>query len=81
MKSLHTDSKIIDLLGGTGAVADLCDVKPPSVSEWRQKGIPKARLMFLRLAKPEVFQNDLGVNAQSPHSLQSPPESNSTPAD
>lgn len=81
MKSLHTDSKLIDLLGGTGTVAALCDVKPPSVSEWRQKGIPKARLMFLRLAKPEVFQNGLGINAKSQRSARSHHESNSTPTD
>lgn len=55
MSTYHPDSKIIDKLGGTSAVAKLCDVKPPSVSEWREKGIPKARLMYLRLAKPEAF--------------------------
>lgn len=47
--------EIIDALGGTSEVARLCEVRPPSVSDWRHVGIPKARLMFLRLAKPEVF--------------------------
>lgn len=47
---------LIDFLGGTGAVAKLCEVEPASVSEWRRKGIPKARLMFLRLARPDAFQ-------------------------
>lgn len=46
---------IIDLLGGTSETARLCDVQPASVSEWRSNGIPKARLMFLRLARPDVF--------------------------
>lgn len=46
---------IIDLLGGTAATARLCEIAPSSVSEWRTRGIPKARLQFLRLAKPEVF--------------------------
>lgn len=50
-----TDSEIIDLLGGTGAVAELCEVRPPSVSEWRHKGIPRARLKFLRAVRPDVF--------------------------
>lgn len=50
-----TDSEIIDALGGTTAVAKLCEVAAPSVSEWRKTGIPKARLMFLRIARPEVF--------------------------
>ena len=49
------NSKIIDALGGTVAVADICGVKPPSVSEWRKVGIPPARLMYLRLLRPEVF--------------------------
>lgn len=49
---------IIDELGGTNAVARLCEIEPASVSEWRKTGIPKARLMFLRLARPEVFQAD-----------------------
>ena len=48
-------NKIIDDLGGTGAVAGLCDVTPQAVSEWRKYGIPKARLMYLRLLRPDVF--------------------------
>lgn len=63
MKTYHPDSQTIDRLGGTSAVANLCDVKPPSVSEWRKEGIPKARLMFLRLARPEAF--DLPPNEPS----------------
>lgn len=48
--------KIIDALGGTCAVAELCGIKPPSVSEWKERNeIPKARLMFLRLARPDAF--------------------------
>lgn len=49
-------NQIIDKLGGTAAVARLCEIEPASVSEWRREGIPKARLMFLRLAHPEVFE-------------------------
>lgn len=49
-------SKIIDALGGTNAVAELCEVTPQAVSQWREVGIPNARLMFLKLARPEVFQ-------------------------
>lgn len=48
---------IIDRLGGTSETARLCEVKPPSVSEWRKTGIPKAQLKFLRLARPEVFED------------------------
>ena len=49
------DSDIIDRLGGTNEVARLCHVKPPSVSEWRQNGIPAARRQFLKLLKPDAF--------------------------
>lgn len=48
---------IIDALGGTSEVAKICGVKPPSVSEWRDSGIPRARLMYLRLLRPDVFKD------------------------
>lgn len=47
---------IIDRLGGTSETARICEVKPPSVSEWRKAGIPKAQLKFLKLARPDVFE-------------------------
>ena len=50
--------KIIDSLGGTNAVAELCKVTPQAVSQWRDDGIPQARLMFLRLARPDVFASE-----------------------
>jgi hypothetical protein len=51
------DSKIIDELGGTGAVAAMFEppIKPPSVSEWRKKGIPDDRRQILKLLRPDVF--------------------------
>jgi hypothetical protein len=55
MTTSLTDSQIIDALGGTSETARLCEVQPASVSEWRKYGIPKARLMFIRLARPEIF--------------------------
>lgn len=50
-----TASEIIDRLGGTTEVARICQIKPPSVSEWRISGIPPARRQFLELLKPEAF--------------------------
>lgn len=44
----HKANTLIDELGGTTAVARLCQVRPPSVAEWRQRGIPHARLMYLQ---------------------------------
>lgn len=51
-------NQIIDALGGTAEVARLCHVKSPSVSEWRQNGIPPARLQYLRLLRPEAFATE-----------------------
>lgn len=49
-------SAIIEALGGTCAVAKIFDIEPPSVSEWKKNGeIPRARLMYLQLARPDVF--------------------------
>ncbi len=42
-----TDSEVIDELGGTGAVAELCDVGASAVSQWRTDGIPPARRIQL----------------------------------
>jgi hypothetical protein len=50
-----TDSEIIDRLGGTTEVARICQIKPPSVSEWRSTGIPPARRQYLELLRPDAF--------------------------
>lgn len=51
-------NKIIDDIGGTQVVADLCKVTKGAVSQWRTDGIPNARLMFLELARPDVFAEE-----------------------
>ncbi|MEW8508901.1 MAG: hypothetical protein AB2598_19600 [Candidatus Thiodiazotropha sp.] len=48
--------KIIDEFGGTKAVAEIFEIKEPSVSCWRKKGIPKGRVLSLSLMKPHVFE-------------------------
>lgn len=48
--------RAIDALGGTAEVARLCEVSPAAASQWKENGIPKPRLMFLRLARPDVFR-------------------------
>jgi hypothetical protein len=50
-----TDSEIIDAFGGTSRVAELCEVYPSAVSQWRDDGIPRARLMYLKLLRPDIF--------------------------
>lgn len=54
-KAPHGHSALIDALGGTVEAAKLCEVKPQAVSQWRIDGIPKARMMFLRLKRPDLF--------------------------
>lgn len=51
-----TDSDLIDLLGGTGAVATLCGgISSQAVSKWRRTAIPKPWKAFLELKRPDVF--------------------------
>jgi hypothetical protein len=49
-------NEIIDALGGTNEVARICEVTAQAVSQWRDDGIPKARLMYLKLKCPGVFK-------------------------
>jgi hypothetical protein len=51
-------SRVIDALGGTNEVARICNIKPPSVSGWREDGIPDARLMYLKVIRPDVFTSN-----------------------
>jgi hypothetical protein len=54
---MHPDSQIIDKLGGTNAVARLCECRPPSVSEWRNSGIPNARRLYLLAIRPGLAEH------------------------
>lgn len=49
-------STVIDALGGTSAVAELCEVTTGGVSQWRTDGIPRARLLFLEAKNPDTFE-------------------------
>ena len=40
-------TEIIKTLGGTFAVAKLCRVSPPAVSQWRNNGMPGDKLVLL----------------------------------
>lgn len=46
---------IIDLLGGTCAVAALCGITAQAVSQWKNNGIPKPWDKYLREVRPDVF--------------------------
>jgi hypothetical protein len=55
---------IIQELGGSSAVASLCETTPQAVSQWfgtdpktgKKREIPKARLMYLQAVRPNVFR-------------------------
>jgi hypothetical protein len=51
---MHKYGKLIDRLGGTMAVARIFGIAHPSVSEWRNSGIPRARRQVLALMYPEL---------------------------
>jgi hypothetical protein len=54
----HPDSELIDDLGGTTEAAKFFKVSAPSISEWRRTGLPKARMMYLQLARPDLFKKN-----------------------
>lgn len=64
IETTSQDSLIIDALGGTVAVAGMCEVAPQAVSQWRRSGIPAARRMYLKLLRPDVFTPDPEPTAQ-----------------
>jgi len=51
-------NKIIDSLGGTSAVAELCGITTGAVSQWRtsEHGIPKPWLKFFQATRPDLFE-------------------------
>lgn len=55
---MKTDNEIIDKLGGTTAVAQLCRVTVGAVSQWRTAGIPRARRQLLEVLYPDLFQTE-----------------------
>lgn len=59
----NESTRVIDAIGGTVKVARLCSVTKGAVSQWRRDGIPEARLMYLRLLRPDVFA---AVDAENP---------------
>ena len=56
MTEIGFANAVVDRLGGTAATATFFEISLPSVSNWRTNGIPKYRLQYLRLARPEIFE-------------------------
>ncbi|PIT26685.1 Cro/CI family transcriptional regulator [Snodgrassella alvi] len=49
------DNEFIDALGGVTKVAKICGITRGAVSQWRQRGIPKAQLNYLRILHEEIY--------------------------
>ncbi len=49
-------SEAIDRLGGNVAVAAMFGISSQAISKWRKEGIPPARLMYLKVVRPDAFQ-------------------------
>lgn len=48
---------IITKLGGPSAAARFFECKPSAISQWkRDSKIPKARLLHLKAARPDLFE-------------------------
>jgi phage terminase Nu1 subunit (DNA packaging protein) len=54
----------IDLLGGTTLAAEFFEVTLGAVSQWRENGIPKARAMYLRAMRPDIYAQALRETEQ-----------------
>lgn len=48
--------EVIEAFGGPTKTAELCEVSKSAVSQWKNNGIPKTQLKFLRASHPEVFE-------------------------
>ncbi len=46
--------RLIQELGGVTKVANICKIATSSVCSWREQGCPRARLMYLQLAYPDL---------------------------
>jgi len=57
LKKIKQDeaNRIIDAMGGTGAVAELFSITTGGVSQWRDDGIPDARMFSIKLLRPDLF--------------------------
>jgi len=50
---------LIDALGGTSKVAEMCGLTTGAVSQWRTNGVPKAWVMFFKARRPDLFVDEV----------------------
>lgn len=47
---------LIEQFDGTSKVAALCEVRPPSITAWRTKGVPHAWNKYFKLLNPKLYR-------------------------
>ena len=58
-----THADLIETAGGTAAVARICGVKTPSVTDWKRRGVPADRRPALERARyPALGVDDFGAD-------------------
>lgn len=48
--------EVIEAFGGSTRTAEICEISKSAVSQWKNNGIPKTQLKFLRALHPKVFE-------------------------
>ncbi|MFZ6755777.1 Cro/CI family transcriptional regulator [Undibacterium sp. Ji50W] len=59
-------TKLIELLGGTTKVAEICDVTPGAVSQWKTNGVPKPWVWFFESKYPDICRAAVVVPTSTP---------------
>ena len=67
-----TPGSAIDALGGTGAVAQALSLADPTVSSWRERGIPPGRCLALSKLAAERGRNEITLEALLEFATQPP---------
>ncbi|MFH2134461.1 MAG: hypothetical protein ABII81_04685 [Pseudomonadota bacterium] len=53
---------------GTPVLTTMFGISKGAISQWRHNGIPKARLMYLELVRPELFvEATESTSSKQPH--------------
>jgi len=56
-------SELIDAIGGTSKVSEICGLTTGAVSQWRTKGIPRPWMKFFSKAYPKEFKQAIEKKA------------------
>jgi DNA-binding transcriptional regulator YdaS (Cro superfamily) len=63
-------NEIINILGGTSKVARLCGVTPAACCQWRKKGIPEDRMIYLAASLEQATDGAITRKSLFPNNWQ-----------